>query len=106
MSDKLLTEHHLQFRSFKVGCTGSPESTLVRLPHCWEFHVMAYCIPVRCPALCPLEHGQLTMTGTAVGDTAYYSCEPGYQLEGSETRTCQNTSDWTGNHPICVEEGK
>ena len=46
------------------------------------------------------------MTGTAVGDTANYSCEPGYQLEGSETRTCQNTSDWTGNHPICVEEGK
>ena len=28
MGVKLLTEHHLQFLSFKGGCTGSSESTL------------------------------------------------------------------------------
>ena len=27
---KLLTEHHLEFLSFKGGCTGSSESTLVK----------------------------------------------------------------------------
>ena len=32
---KLLTEHHLEFLSLKGGCTGSPESTLVKIPHCW-----------------------------------------------------------------------
>ena len=31
---KLLTEHHLKFISFKGGCTGSPESTLVKMSHC------------------------------------------------------------------------
>ena len=31
---KLLTEHHLEFLSFKEGYTGSSESTLVKMPHC------------------------------------------------------------------------
>ena len=35
MIDKLLTEHHLEF------LTGLPESTLVKIPHCWKSHVMA-----------------------------------------------------------------
>ena len=30
---KLLTEHHLEFQSLKVGCTGSYESTLVKMPN-------------------------------------------------------------------------
>ena len=41
MSVKLLTEHHLEFLSLKGGCTGSSESTLVRLPHCWKSRVAA-----------------------------------------------------------------
>ena len=35
MSVKLLTEHHLEFLSLKGGCTGSSESTLVKMPHLW-----------------------------------------------------------------------
>ena len=31
MSVKLLTEHHLEFLSLKVGCTGSSESTHVKI---------------------------------------------------------------------------
>ena len=31
MTVKLLTEHHLEFLSLKGGCTGSTESTLVKL---------------------------------------------------------------------------
>ena len=38
---KLLTEHHLQFLSFTGGCTGSSESSLVKIPHCWKSHVAA-----------------------------------------------------------------
>ena len=41
MSVKLLTEHHLEFLSFKGGCTGSYVSTLVKIPHCWKSHVTA-----------------------------------------------------------------
>ena len=42
MSVKLLTEHHLEFLSLKGGCTGSSESTLVKMPHCWKSHVAAH----------------------------------------------------------------
>ena len=38
---KLLTEHHLEFLSFKRGCTASSESTLVKMPHCWKSHALA-----------------------------------------------------------------
>ena len=38
---KLLTEHHLEFLSLKGGCTGSSESTHVKIPHCWKSHVTA-----------------------------------------------------------------
>ena len=41
MNIKLLTEHHLEFLSLKGGCTGSFESTLVKMPHCWKSHVVA-----------------------------------------------------------------
>ena len=41
MSVKLLTEHHLEFLSLKGGCTGSYESTLVKMAHCWKSHVTA-----------------------------------------------------------------
>ena len=42
MNVKLLTEHHLEALSSKGGCTGSPESTLVKMPHSWKSHVTAH----------------------------------------------------------------
>ena len=39
MTVKLLIEHHLEFLSFKGGCTGLPESRLANMPHCWKSHV-------------------------------------------------------------------
>ena len=39
---KLLTEHHLEFLSLKGGCTGSSESTLVKMSNCWKSHAAAH----------------------------------------------------------------
>ena len=39
LSFRLLTDHHLEFLSLKGGCTGSSESTLVKMPHCRKSHV-------------------------------------------------------------------
>ena len=39
---RLLAEHHLEFLRLKEGCTGSSESTLVKMPHCWKSHVVAH----------------------------------------------------------------
>ena len=41
MSVKLLTEHHFEFLSLKGGCTGSSESTLVKMSNCWKSHATA-----------------------------------------------------------------
>ena len=41
LSVKLLTEHILEVQSLKGGCTGSSESTLNKMPHCWKSHVTA-----------------------------------------------------------------
>ena len=41
---KLLTEHCLEFLSFKGGCTGSSESTLVKMSNCWKSHGLAHII--------------------------------------------------------------
>ena len=45
MWGKLLTEQHLEFLSLKGGCTGSSESTLMKMPHCWKSHVAAHTCP-------------------------------------------------------------
>ena len=42
MSVKLLTENRLEFASLKGGCTGSSESTLVKMPHCVAAQFMIY----------------------------------------------------------------
>ena len=38
---QLLTEHHLELLSFKAGCRGSSESTLVKMSNCWKSHATA-----------------------------------------------------------------
>ena len=39
MNVDLLTEHHLELLSLNGGCTGSSESTLVKMSQCWKTHV-------------------------------------------------------------------
>ena len=44
MTAKLLTEHHLEFLSFKGGFIGLPESTPVKMPHCWKSRRGSYVV--------------------------------------------------------------
>ena len=41
MNIKVLAEHYLEFLSLKEVCTGSSESTLVKMPHCCKSCVTA-----------------------------------------------------------------
>ena len=40
----LLTEHHLECLSLKVGCRGSSETTLIKMPQCWKSHAGSHLI--------------------------------------------------------------
>ena len=42
MTAKLLTKHHLEFISLKVGCSDSYESTLVKMTHRWKSRGIAH----------------------------------------------------------------
>ena len=51
---KLLTEKHLEFLSFKGGCTGLSESMPKKMPHFWKSHVVAHmfeCIAKFCQSM-------------------------------------------------------
>ncbi len=50
----------------------------------------------QCPTLPPL-NGRVS----ASGGTATYTCNPGYTLSGSSTRTCLTNEQWSGTAPTC-----
>ena len=55
-----------------------------------------------CNNLTDPDNGQVTLTaGTTFGQNATYSCDPGYNLVGDSTRTCQATREWSGSAPTC-----
>ena len=57
---------------------------------------------VDCGTLTNPANGQVShTTGTTLGQTATYSCNPGYNLVGGGTRTCQDTGVWSGSAPTC-----
>ena len=55
-----------------------------------------------CDSLPDPGNGSVDQTaGTALGQTAIYSCNTGYSLVGNSTRTCQATKNWSGSEPAC-----
>ena len=35
------------------------------------------------------------------GDTCSFTCNTGYELTGSDTRTCQSNGSWSGSKAVC-----
>ena len=42
-----------------------------------------------------------TSSGTLSGSTATYTCDTGYTLSGSQSRTCGEDGNWTASEPLC-----
>ena len=36
-------------------------------------------------------------------DTCNFTCNTGYKLTGSDTRTCQDDGNWSGSDDVCSE---
>ena len=65
-------------------------------------HVFFLLTVVDCGTLTNPANGQVSHTaGTTFGETATYSCDPGYNLVGGNTRMCQATGNWSGSTPAC-----
>ena len=55
-----------------------------------------------CPALTDPDNGSVSASETTRGSTAVYSCNTGYRLSGSMTRTCQADGTWNTAEPTCT----
>ena len=51
-----------------------------------------------------IKSGQKTGTNYKFGGKVSYICNNGFQLSGSQTRSCQASGSWSGSTPECVGE--
>jgi len=63
-----------------------------------------------CPSLSDPENGTMMCSlgddGVAFNkDTCSYTCNTGYELFGSDTRTCQRDGSWSGIATLCIIKG-
>ena len=62
-------------------------------------------LELRCPDLENPADGSVVYDGLVVGSQATYSCNDGYRLVGSSTRTCEIDGTWSGESPLCSQSG-
>ncbi|XP_078664090.1 E-selectin-like [Branchiostoma floridae x Branchiostoma belcheri] len=59
------------------------------------------CPPVQCPTLLPPINGGVSGF-SLYQDVLTFTCDPGYELEGSASLTCQADATWSGVEPTCT----
>lgn len=59
------------------------------------------CEPLVCGALDDPQHGKVVVDGDSPGSVATYECDQGYEPSHSESRTCQESGEWSGSAPTC-----
>ncbi|XP_035694916.1 sushi, von Willebrand factor type A, EGF and pentraxin domain-containing protein 1-like [Branchiostoma floridae] len=80
--------------SFSRTCLSDGTWTGIQ-PDC----VLKQCSWLEAPSLGSIDGNN----GRDVGCTVSFSCNPGYLLQGSTSRTCQETQQWTGSQPVCIK---
>ena len=58
-------------------------------------------LAVDCGFLEAPKSSRVSLSGTVVNSIATYSCFPGYELVGDETRICSTNGQWAGQAPFC-----
>ena len=70
---------------------------------------MCFFLLVSCPLLDSPDKGMISCSLGDDGvlsyeDTCTYTCNTGYELTNSNTRTCQSDGSWSGSAPMCRRE--
>ena len=47
-------------------------------------------------------NGQRSLSSTTYNSVVTYTCDVGYTLQGSNSRTCQSDGQWSGSVPQCT----
>ena len=64
------------------------------------------CVAIDCGPLSAPANGSVSVTSTATGWVATYSCSADRALFGDTTRTCQSSGSWSGTAPSCCSSGQ
>ena len=67
--------------------------------HCPVSHAAVDCGPLASPV-----NGVVSIESTTLGSVAFYDCNQGFRLVGTETRNCQGSGVWSGSEPSCQGE--
>ena len=59
---------------------------------------------VTCSVPSSPSNGKRYYRGRNYGDRVTFSCNHGYLLTGSSSRTCQSNGKWSGIQPSCISE--
>ena len=66
-----------------------------------------YFIDIQCDNLSASANGEILSCSSGrvgvgyEGDTCSFTCNTGYELTGSDTRTCQSDGSWNGSEMMC-----
>ena len=67
---------------------------------------MCYATDIQCSNISTPANGEMSCSSGRVGvgyegDTCSFTCNTGYELTGSDTRTCQSNGNWNGSDVVC-----
>ena len=66
-----------------------------------------YCLDIRCDDLSAPANGEIMSCSSGrvgvgyEGDTCSFTCNTGYELTGSDIRTCQSDGSWSSSDDVC-----
>jgi len=72
-----------------------------------SLHICNYIIVIQCDNLTAPSNGEITSCSSGSmgvdyeGDTCSFACNTGYELTGSDIRTCQSDGTWSGSGVVC-----
>ena len=86
---------------------GYSESSLVKMPHCWKSHVTAHLYFKDCGSIASPVDGSVSYSkNTTYQSVASFSCDTGYTISATTTRTCQEDKTWSYESPYCTINGR
>ena len=72
-----------------------------------QYYSIIVAIEIQCDNLSTPANGEITSCSSGrvrMGyeeDTCSFTCNTGYELTGSDTRTCQSDGSWSGSDDVC-----
>jgi len=67
-----------------------------------QIYTIVFFFSASCPPLTAPDNGDIDCSGLFFEDTCTFSCNDGYELTGSENRTCQSDQTWSGTETTCT----